>query len=186
MILWRYQFNQSKLPWSIQLFLQSHTSHEFPKRDFGKQVVVKRSCQSAWFAKWPWLHYREDDDSVFCHTCVKAFKELKMPVRNAEDAFVTRGFHNWKLATTSFHQPMKLVLPTRRLWREFLLFLRWRRARYWWGSLNGSCSGKVMSTLEGPHLPLKRTRSHLWGPKFKNFPGGAWPPLKPHAARVLL
>ena len=79
-------------------------SFEFPERDFGKQVVVKRSCQSAWFAKWPWLHYREDDDSVFCHTCVKAFKELKMPVRNAEDAFVTRGFHNWKLATISFRQ----------------------------------------------------------------------------------
>jgi len=35
---------------------------------------------------------------------VKAFKELKMPVRNAEDAFVTRGFHNWKLATISFRQ----------------------------------------------------------------------------------
>ena len=59
-------------------------SFEFPKR-FWKQVVVK-SCQSAWFAKWPWLHYREGDDSVFCHTCVKAFKELKMPVRNVEDA----------------------------------------------------------------------------------------------------
>jgi len=71
-------------------------SFEFPERDFGKQVVVK-SCQSAWFAKWPWLHYRK----VFCHTCVKAFKELKVPDRNAEDAFVTRGFHNWKLATTS-------------------------------------------------------------------------------------
>ena len=64
-------------------------SFEFPERDFGKQVVAKRSCQSAWFAKWPWLHYREGDDSVFCHTCVKAFKELKMPVRNVEGAFVT-------------------------------------------------------------------------------------------------
>ena len=78
---------------------------EFPKRDFGKQVVVKRSCQSAWFMKWTWLHYHEDDDNyVFCHTCVKAFKELKMPTRNAEDAFVIRGFHNWKLATASFRQ----------------------------------------------------------------------------------
>jgi len=29
--------------------------------------------------------------------------------------------------------------------------------------------------LEGPHLLLKLTRSHLWGPKFKNFPGGHAP-----------
>ena len=77
----------------------------FPKRDYGKQVVVRRCCQSAWFERLPWLHYREDDDYIcICHTCVKAFKEVKMPARNAEDAFVTRGFHNWKLATTSFHQ----------------------------------------------------------------------------------
>ena len=78
------------------------------------------------------------------YPCVKAFKELKMPVRNAEDAFVTRGFHNWKLATTSFHQPMKLVLPTRRLWRDFTL-----PARYWWGSYNGSCSGMLCPLWKG-------------------------------------
>ena len=80
------------------------TRFAFPERDFGKQVVVKRSCQASWFPKWTWLHYREEDDSVFCHTCVKAFKDLKMPIRSADDAFVTRGFHNWKLATTSFRQ----------------------------------------------------------------------------------
>ena len=65
---------------------------------------MKRSCQSAWFSEWPWLHYREHDDSVFCHTCVLAFKDLKMPFRNADDAFVMQGFCNWKLATTSFRQ----------------------------------------------------------------------------------
>ena len=27
-----------------------------------------------------------------------------MQARNAEDVFVTRGFHNWKLATASFRQ----------------------------------------------------------------------------------
>ena len=35
---------------------------------------------------------------------MKAFKEVKMSTRNAEDVFVMRGFHNWKLATTSFCQ----------------------------------------------------------------------------------
>ena len=29
---------------------------------------------------------------------------LKMHAKSAEDAFVTRGFQNWKLATTAFHK----------------------------------------------------------------------------------
>ena len=29
----------------------------FPKREYGKQVVIKRSFQAAWFAKWMWLQY---------------------------------------------------------------------------------------------------------------------------------
>jgi len=80
------------------------TRFKFPKREFGKKSVVKRSFQVEWFKKWPWLHYREDDDTVFCHTCVKAFKELNMRIRNAEDAFISRGFSNWKLATSVFRQ----------------------------------------------------------------------------------
>ena len=76
----------------------------FPKREFGKKSIVKRSFQADWFLKWPWLHYREDDDTVFCYTCVKAFKELQMSNRNAEDAFISRGFSNWKLATSVFRQ----------------------------------------------------------------------------------
>eukprot|EP00731_Ephydatia_muelleri_P007654 Em0003g1902a len=29
----------------------------FPKREFGKKSAVRRSFQTAWFDKWPWLHY---------------------------------------------------------------------------------------------------------------------------------
>ena len=76
----------------------------FPKREFGKKSIVKRSFQADWFLKWPWLHYREDNDTVFCHTCVKAFKKMKMSFRSAEDAFISRGFQNWKLATSVFRQ----------------------------------------------------------------------------------
>ena len=76
----------------------------FPKREFGKKSIVKQSFQADWFSKWPWLHYHEDNDTVFCRTCVKAFKELKMSVRNAKDAFISRGFSNWKLATSVFRQ----------------------------------------------------------------------------------
>ena len=48
---------------------------KFPKGEFGKKFVVKRSFQVEWFSKWPWVHCREDDDTVFCHTCVKAFMD---------------------------------------------------------------------------------------------------------------
>ena len=69
----------------------------FPnKRDYGKQVVVRRSCQSAWFERWPWLHYREDDDCVFCHTCVK---ELKMPTRNIDCEYLANFDVNSHLCT---------------------------------------------------------------------------------------
>ena len=76
----------------------------FPKWEFDKKSVVKRNFQADWFSNWSWLHYREDDDTVFCHTCVKVFKELNMSIRNAEDAFISRGFSNWKLATSVFRQ----------------------------------------------------------------------------------
>ena len=47
--------------------------YEFPKEYFGNQVIVNTS--------W---HCHNDHHSVFYYTCVKTFKELKMPVRNAE------------------------------------------------------------------------------------------------------
>ena len=36
----------------------------FPKREFGKTKVIKRSFQPSWFEKWPWLYYNESEDSV--------------------------------------------------------------------------------------------------------------------------
>ena len=32
-------------------------SFDFPKRSFGKKVIVKRSFQASWFDRWSWLHY---------------------------------------------------------------------------------------------------------------------------------
>ena len=109
---------------------------------------VKRSCQSAWF----------QSGLVYTTTkmMMKAFKELKMPVRNAEGTFVTWGFHNWKLATTSFRQHEASASHKEAMERFYsscqilVRFLQWFMLR------------NVMSTLEGPHLPLKLTRSHLW------------------------
>ena len=75
----------------------------FPKREFGVTTVVKRSFQPCWFDKWPWLHYREDSDFVFCFTCMKAYSENKLQWSlNAESAFITVGFTNWKKASEKF------------------------------------------------------------------------------------
>jgi len=41
---------------------------EFPKRNFGKKVVINRNFQLSWFEKWPWLHYTENDDVKFNQT----------------------------------------------------------------------------------------------------------------------
>ena len=44
----------------------------FPKREYGKTNIVKRSFQSQWFSKWQWLRYDADKDVVYCYTCVIA------------------------------------------------------------------------------------------------------------------
>ena len=65
-------------------------SFKFPKRHFGKAKIVERSFQPSWFVKWPFLHYDEAADRVFCHTCMKAFKEKKMKsTKKADPAFVS-------------------------------------------------------------------------------------------------
>ena len=72
----------------------------FPKREFGKTNIVKRSFQWQWFSKWKWLHYDIERDLAFCHTCVEAVKTGKVKSLGTGDlAFVSRGFCNWKDAT---------------------------------------------------------------------------------------
>ncbi len=81
---------------------QPGPSFVFPKCQFGKKVVVKRSCQADYFRTWPWLTYDEQKDAVFCHTCVMALKAKKMTLKRGDAAFVSKGFSNWKDATISF------------------------------------------------------------------------------------
>ena len=76
---------------------------EFPKRSFGKKVVVNRSFQPSWFEKWPWLHYIENDDAVVCFTCAGANRQKKLQwSSNSDLAFISKGFTNWKDATVKF------------------------------------------------------------------------------------
>lgn len=66
----------------------------FPKRTFGTTKTVERSFQKNWFDKWPFLHYDEPKDAVFCHTCTMAFKlqRIKASMR-ADPAFVSSNIN---------------------------------------------------------------------------------------------
>ena len=76
----------------------------FPRREFGKKNIVKRSCQHSWFTTWPWLHYHVSDpeDVVFCHVCVSALKSKRMDQSRGDPAYTSKGFKNWKDATLGF------------------------------------------------------------------------------------
>ena len=44
----------------------------------------------------------EGEDKVYCHTCVKAYKEKKLVAPNLEWSFISHGYTNWKDATVNF------------------------------------------------------------------------------------
>ena len=62
----------------------------FPKRSFESKKVEKRSFQPSCFTRWPFLHYDESTDAVFCRTCLMAFKLKRMKTSmRADPAFVS-------------------------------------------------------------------------------------------------
>ena len=81
-------------------------SFDFPKRSFGKKVIVKRSIQASWFDRWSWLHYIiESNDVALCLNCAQAKQQKKLTFSsNADDTFISKGFSNWKDATVKFVQ----------------------------------------------------------------------------------
>ena len=70
----------------------------YPKRKFGKKSPVFRSFQSSWYKRWAWVHYDQAMDAAFCFTCLKAKRNgiLKCSVSKADEAFLRRGYSNWK------------------------------------------------------------------------------------------
>ena len=65
-------------------------SFAFPKRSFGMTKPVFCSAKSQWFDTWPFLHYDEGQDVMFCHTCVTAFKLGRIKSsKNVATAFVS-------------------------------------------------------------------------------------------------
>ena len=75
----------------------------FPSRTFGKSAPVKRSFQATWFSRFNWLHYDATNDSVRCFTCCKAVKDGRAVINGlTEQAFLVKGFTNWKDGTRCF------------------------------------------------------------------------------------
>ena len=69
--------------------LHQPKNFSFPKQSFGQKTVVYCSFQPNWFLKWPFLHYEESSDEVFCHTCLMACKLNRMKAGYVDPAFVS-------------------------------------------------------------------------------------------------
>lgn len=55
--------------------------------------------QEEWFRDFSWLHYGRHLKGVLCFYCTKAFRDKRSPlVKNADSAFISSGFRNWKKA----------------------------------------------------------------------------------------
>ena len=69
-------------------------------RNTGKQ---KRAFNPKWFDQFAFLHYREDSDSVICHTCALADKRNLLKIDSKkENTFIESGFSYWKKAIEKF------------------------------------------------------------------------------------
>ena len=81
------------------------TTFKYPKRKYGDKKPTWRSFQPTWFQKWPWLTYDQGQDKVYCFTCVQAVKKEGGVLfkGKTDDAFLTRGYCNWKDAAGNKH-----------------------------------------------------------------------------------
>ncbi len=87
------------------------TRHQFSKPNqpdpklIAKQSLPKYtlSFQTQWYQKFPWLHVSPGVEGVLCFYCSKAFNSETSPLaKNADSAFISSGFKNWKKALERF------------------------------------------------------------------------------------
>lgn len=94
-----------KIPAIPKLLSKNHPSKRFvfPKQTSG--LSRNRSVQHSWFERFDWLHYNEENDSLFCFICIKACNMVGKSdswYSDVELAFLTVGFKNWKDANAKF------------------------------------------------------------------------------------
>ena len=85
---------------------QQPVSFSFPKRSFGQKRGSIGPFKQFGTSRDLGCINEEENDIVFCHTCVLALKQQKMRLTagNIDGAFASRGFSNWKDATISFRK----------------------------------------------------------------------------------
>ena len=77
-------------------------NYEFKKTKIGEQY---RSCKIEWFDKFPWLHYDEVHDKLFCFYCIKCAEQNKsLSSCRRKGNFIYKGFSNWKKANDKFRK----------------------------------------------------------------------------------
>ena len=80
-------------------------SFDFPKRSFGKKVIVKRSFQASWFDRWSWLHYISlvlvmpatnavSERSFSCLRCLKSYLRATMSQSRLNNVMVLHVHKN--------------------------------------------------------------------------------------------
>ena len=87
------------------LLLGNDPYHPPIQFQFPKTVICgkRRRIQHVWFQKFPWLHYEEQSDRLFCYYCAKAFQlKLLNHASKAEETYVSKGFKGWNRALESF------------------------------------------------------------------------------------
>ena len=80
---------------------QPNSSFSFKKRVIGG---TNRNFQHKWFLEFPWLHYSENEDRVFCFYCIKCIKNGLKGDKNFSKSvnFTHQGFNNWNKALERF------------------------------------------------------------------------------------
>ena len=80
---------------------QPSSDYIYPKTKFGDSY---RSFKTVWTTQFTWLHYNESTDSAFCWYCKKATATGQLKSSKREDAFINRGYTNWKNAIAAFRK----------------------------------------------------------------------------------
>ena len=73
---------------------------EIPPQQLTKKTLL---FQKSWYEKYPWLHYCTAKKAILCFYCSKVCLSSSLPwAGNAEPAFISTGFSNWKKAVQRF------------------------------------------------------------------------------------
>ena len=86
--------------------LTDGSAQQKPYQPSAKEFASKnkgRNFQESWYSKFPWLTVCTNCAKAYCHMCRQAVKEGVLSFsKNAEAAFTTMGFDNWKKSLEKF------------------------------------------------------------------------------------